>query len=319
MVRIPFGKYQNIQKFNSKTDINLFLLKSMEKLNDSIYGHNDSKLEILQIISQWISNPNSLGKIIGIQGPMGNGKTTLVKNGITKIIDRPFFFISLGGSCDSSYLNGHSYTYEGATYGKIVDILIRAKIMNPIIYFDELDKVSKTKKGDEIINLLIHLTDPVQNCKFQDKYYSGIDIDISKCFFIFSFNNIKDINPILLDRLKIVKTKGYNLNNKINIANKFIIPNIINELNINKNKIKINNNCIKFIIKNYTNEKGVRNLKKLLYDLYSKLNIILLTNNLSVLKNKIKTLPKIPIQININMIKSFLGDCIDKSYNLIYI
>ena len=119
-------------------------------------------------------------------GPMGNGKTTLVKEGIAKMINRPFEFISLGGATDSCYLDGHSYTYEGSIPGKIVDIVKKAKCMNPVIYFDELDKVSETPKGEEIINLLIHLTDFSQNDHFIDKYYNNIPIDLSKALFIFS-------------------------------------------------------------------------------------------------------------------------------------
>ena len=109
----------------------------------------------------------SQGNVLAIQGPMGNGKTTLVKEGIAKAINRPFAFIALGGASDSSFFDGHSYTYEGSHWGRIVDILIESKCMNPIIYFDELDKISESK-GDEIIRLLTHLTDPSQNTLFQD-------------------------------------------------------------------------------------------------------------------------------------------------------
>ena len=98
-------------------------------------------------------------------------KTTLVKKGISKILNRPFEFIALGGATDSSFLEGHSYTYEGSTWGHIVEILLRSKCMNPVIYFDELDKVSDTPKGEEIIGILTHLTDTAQNTQFHDKYF----------------------------------------------------------------------------------------------------------------------------------------------------
>ena len=114
---------------------------------------------------------------------MGNGKTTLVKEGIAKALHRPFAFIALGGASDSAFFDGHSYTYEGSHWGRIIQILQDSKYMNPIIYFDELDKVSKTSKGEEIINLLIHMTDQSQNKGFQDKYYAGIPIDLSKVIF----------------------------------------------------------------------------------------------------------------------------------------
>ena len=140
------------------------------------------------MLGELITNPKAIGCAIAIQGPMGTGKTTLVKEGISKILNRPFAFIALGGATDSSFLEGHGYTYEGSTWGKIVQILIDSKCMNPVIYFDELDKVSETPKGDEIINILMHITDSTQNSHFNDKYFGGIDFDLSKAIIIFSFN-----------------------------------------------------------------------------------------------------------------------------------
>ena len=132
------------------------------------------------------SGSNSGGNVLAIQGPMGNGKTTtLIKEGISKSLNRPFAFIALGGASDSSFFDGHCYTYEGARWGRIVDILHKCKCMNPIICFDELDKVSDTSKGDEIINMLIHMTDSSQNKEFHDNYFPGVDIDLSKVLFFF--------------------------------------------------------------------------------------------------------------------------------------
>ena len=140
-----------------------FLIDTNKILNDAIYGHTSAKNHILQVISKWIKNPQSGGNILAIQGPMGNGKTTLVKEGIAKMIGRPFTFISLGGATDSCFLDGHSYTYEGSSWGQIVEILLKSKCMNPVIYFDELDKISGTHKGEEIWHVLTHLTDSTQN------------------------------------------------------------------------------------------------------------------------------------------------------------
>ena len=282
LIKIPFSKYIKLP-INDNSDINdkkYFLKDTYNTLNKAIYGHEDAKSHILQVLGKWIKNPNSTGNILALQGPMGNGKTTLVKEGIAKAINRPFAFIALGGASDSSYFNGHNYTYEGSHWGRIIDILIKSKCMNPIIYFDELDKVSDTYKGQEIIHLLTHLTDHSQNDKYQDNYFSGIDIDLSKVLFIFSFNDEKLIDPILKDRMYVIKTKGFNVEDKIQISNKYLLPQLLETFKFD-NKINITENIIKYIIDNYTNnEKGVRNLKRCFETIISKVNMYeILYNN----------------------------------------
>ena len=165
------------------------------------------------------------GNVFGIYGPPGIGKTTIIKDGLSKVLNRPFSFISLGGATDSSFLDGHSYTYEGSTWGKIVQILVDSKCMNPVIYFDELDKISDTPKGEEITGILTHLTDTTQNSQFHDKYFSEVSFDLSKCLFIFSYNDESKVNPILRDRMYRIQTKGYENKDKLIIArNKDELP-----------------------------------------------------------------------------------------------
>jgi ATP-dependent Lon protease len=200
--------------------------------------------------------------------------TSLVKEGISKILNREFAFVPLGGATDSSYLEGHSYTYEGSTWGKIVDILIHSKSMNPIIYFDELDKISETPKGEEIIGILTHLTDTTQNSQFHDKYFAEIDFDLSKCLFIFSYNDPLKVNPILLDRMYKIKTSGYQVKDKIVIAQQYLIPKIRYEVNFKEGDIIILDATLTYIIDNYTDkEDGVRNLKRCIEIIYKKLNL----------------------------------------------
>ena len=200
--------------------------------------------------------------------------TSLVKDGISKILNREFAFIPLGGATDSSYLEGHSYTYEGSTWGKIVDILIRSKSMNPVIYFDELDKISETPKGEEIIGILTHLTDTSQNSQFHDKYFAEIDFDLSKCLFIFSYNDPMKVNPILMDRMYKIKTSSYSGKEKIVIANQYLIPKIRYEVNFKEGDIVIPDATLNYVIENYTDKEcGVRNLKRCIEIIYKKLNL----------------------------------------------
>jgi ATP-dependent Lon protease len=251
-----------------------FMENAKKFLDSAVFGLNDAKLQIMQMVGQWISNPDAIGTAIAIKGPMGTGKTTLVKDGISKILNREFAFIALGGATDSSFLEGHSYTYEGSTWGKIVDILLRCKSMNPVIYFDELDKVSETPKGEEIIGILTHLTDTSQNSKFHDKYFSEIDFDLSKCLFIFSYNDESKVNPILRDRMYKINTSGYKDDEKSIIATDYLLPHIREQVNILDEQIKIPKETIDYIIQRFTDdEKGVRNLKRCLEIVYTKLNL----------------------------------------------
>jgi len=275
LIKIPFQKYTNLPIDNNSniTDKKLFLKNTNDILNKAIYGHKEAKSHILQVVSKWIKNPQSSGNILALQGPMGNGKTTLVKEGIAKAINRPFAFITLGGASDSSFFDGHNFTYEGSRWGRIVEILIESKCMNPIFYFDELDKVSETQKGDEIIHLLTHLTDSSQNDRFQDNYFSGINLDLSKALFIFSFNDESKINRILKDRMYVINTKGFNTSDKIHITYDYLLPELLNTYKYHNN-ISFDKNIIEYIIENYTfKEEGVRNLKRCLETIISKVNM----------------------------------------------
>jgi len=283
-----------------------------EILNDSVYGINDAKMQIMQIVGQWISNPKSMGNAIGLKGPMGTGKTTLIKNGVSKMLERDFAFITLGGANDGSFLEGHSYTYEGSSYGKIVDILIQCKSNNPIIFFDELDKVSESSKGDEIIGILTHLIDSTQNNEFHDKYFSEINFNLSNCLFIFSYNDESKINPILKDRMYTIETKGYSVKDKIIIAKNFIIPSIEKEMCLKTGDVVLSETAIQYIIEKFTNpEQGVRNLKRNIEIIYSKINLYrFLKPNTTLFDNKIIDI-KFPYVLTDTIINDLLPKIIE--------
>lgn len=261
---LPIQKYSQlpITFKNPINEIQSFMNDTKHILDDTVYGHQEAKNQILRIIAQWISNPNSHGHCIGIQGPAGIGKTTLVKEGIAKALKMPFGFIPLGGASDGSFLDGHSFTYEGSTYGKIAELLIRTQCMNPILFFDELDKVSTTNKGEEIIGILTHLTDSSQNEKFNDKYFGEIDLNLSRALIVFSYNDESLINPILKDRLITIHVKGYSCDDKYIIATQHLLPSILKNYGFQQNDIVFSKESIHHIIQMVPEEEGVRNLKR---------------------------------------------------------
>jgi ATP-dependent Lon protease len=262
---------------NTMTDINNIL-------DESIYSHSHAKNQIMKIIGQWMNGEQS-GYCFGFEGSPGIGKTSLAKKGIANCLkdengnSRPFTFIALGGSCNGSTLEGHGYTYVNSTWGRIVDILMESKCMNPIIYIDELDKVSKTETGKEIIGIFTHLIDQTQNDSFQDKYFSGIDIDLSKALFIFSYNDPEQIDKILLDRIHRVKFDNLSIDDKMVIVRKYILPEINKKMGF-ENIVEISDEMIEYIIDSYTVEPGVRKLKEILFDLYGEINLHILRSNI---------------------------------------
>ena len=275
-MRIPFAKQQTlpISMSDGQEACHSFMENAKTILDSAVYGMNDAKMQIMQMLGQLIINPDSIGTAIAIHGPMGTGKTSIVKEGISKILNRPFAFIALGGATDSSFLEGHSYTYEGSTWGKIVQILIDSKCMNPVIYFDELDKISDTPKGEEIAGILTHLTDTSQNSEFHDKYFTEVNFDLSKCLFIFSYNDESKVNPILRDRMYRIKTTGYDKKQKTAICNSYLLPKIREQVKFADSDIIIPDESLQYIMETHCNgEDGVRNMKRCLEIIHTKINL----------------------------------------------
>ena len=280
-------------------EINSYMTNVKTTLDKAVHGHDKAKKQIERIIGQWINGKQD-GYCFGFEGPPGCGKTTLAKKGLADClkddlgISRPFAMIQMGGDANGSSLHGHNYTYVGSTWGSIVQILIDKKCMNPIIFIDEIDKISKTEHGKEIIGILTHLLDPSQNDCFQDKYFSGIDLDLSKALFILSYNDVEAIDKILLDRVHRVKFKGLTLEEKLVISNTHILPEVYEKMGL-EGMISFSKDVLKFIIDEYTLEPGVRKLKEILFEIVGEIN-------LDILKN-FDTQYEIPINISIEDIK----------------
>ena len=247
-------------------------------LDSAVHGHFQAKRQIERIVGQWISG-ESTGYCFGFEGPPGVGKTSLAKYGLANCLknengeSRPFAFIAMGGSSNGSTLEGHNYTYVGSMWGKIVDILMDKKCMNPIIFIDELDKISNTDHGREIVGILTHLIDSTQNDCFQDKYFNGIDLDLSKALFIFSYNDPGAVDKILLDRIHRIKFKHITLDEKLVICKNYLLPELYKKMGLENGVVELSEDNLKFIIEKYTCEPGVRKLKELLFEIIGDINL----------------------------------------------
>lgn len=254
-------------------------------LDNAVYGLDSAKIQIKRIFAQWMTGKTK-GYVLGLEGPPGTGKTTLAKRGISECLlgendeYRPFIFMAMGGSSNGSTLEGHNYTYVGSQWGKIVDSLIEAKCMNPIIYIDELDKISKTEHGKEITGILTHITDGSQNEEFSEKYFAGIKFDISKCLIIFSYNNPDNIDKILLNRIQRIQIPALSKYDKLVVSKKHILPEIYSDIGILPEYIIWEDDVLFFIIHTYTYEAGARKVKEILYDIIRQINLDYLNNKL---------------------------------------
>ena len=314
-IKIPFNKYNNLPiTFADGIDqCHDFMANAKNILDSVVYGLDDAKIQIMQLIGLWLVNPNAVGSAIAIKGPMGTGKTTLIKEGISKILNRPFALIALGGCGDSGFLDGHDYTYEGSKYGKIIDILIQTGCMNPIILFDELDKISDSPKGEEITGVLTHLTDTTQNSNFSDKYMSEISLDMSKALYIFSYNDESRVNTILKDRLYKIETKGYKTKDKLIICKDYLIPKILEQAKFDISDVVFQDDVLEYIINDFTEkESGVRNLKRCLEIIYTKLNLYrLMKPDINLFESSLNIKEKITFPITLK--RELIDKLINKS------
>lgn len=327
--KIPFDTYMKlpicINDGNAK--IQKFLLQSFTILKETIYGQNEAKNKIMQILAQWISNPNSQGQVIALEGPAGVGKTSLIKNGVSQVLQRPFCFYALGGAYDASLLEGHSITYEGSTWGRMCEMLMESRVMNPIIFFDELDKISMSDKGNDINGLMIHLTDPTQNSIYQDKYFSGIQLDFSKAIFFFSYNDASQVNKILKDRLTVIKFHGYSIYEKIEIIQKYLLEDLLENVGLEKKDVIIKDDVIFHILETYcNNEEGMRDSKRVIEELLLRINLLKLlqTNGNNSRKNNMNkkleidyTIPNLefPLDLSIEHVSNLLKNYHKKGIN----
>lgn len=276
----PWKTFYNVNDKIQNVGILNFINTLKLRLNNEIHGMDSIKNEIINVVCKFITNPHSNRNNIALYGPAGVGKSKFIKI-LSDILELPMKTISLGGIKDSSFFLGHGYVYVESGPGKILQNVIDSKISNPILYFDELDKVSETDNGKDIFSFLCYLTDPTQNTHFTDHYFYGMHFDLSKIFYVFTFNNIDKIDKILLDRLNIIKIDCPLDNDIIDIIEKHCIPEIIKNIGI-KNKIVFGKDNIQFII-NYCKNSFDKSITSGIREYYRIIEKIILELNKTML------------------------------------
>ena len=255
---IPWGKY-------SKESIDV--IKAREILNKEHYGLDDVKDRIIEYLAVKQLSKSQKGPILCLVGPPGVGKTSIARS-IAHAMNRKYTRISLGGMKDESEIRGHRRTYVGAIPGRITYALKDAKTMNPLVLFDEIDKISSSYKGDPS-DALLEILDSEQNKDFRDTYLE-LPLNLSKVMFIATANTLETIPRPLLDRMEVIEVSGYTYEEKFNIAKEHLLPKIFKDLDIPMDNITIEDDSIRAVIEGYTRESGVRGLERKLTSLIRK-------------------------------------------------
>ena len=311
LLSIPFNK-------NVETDIDLKRIR--ETLDKRLSFLEKPKDQIINIVTQMKRNPDFTINAIGIYGVRGTGKSSIVKS-ISEALGRPYRTVSLGGESDSSSLTGHNFTYVGSCPGRIIEILRETKCTNPIILFDELDKVSETNHGKEIIGNLIHLTDTTTNNKYNyDKYFAGLEFDLSKVLFIFTYNDATKVDRILADRLFKIKVENYTSKEKLAITTTHLIPTVLKEYNLyneSESILSFSEDTINYLVDKSKRDEGMRDIKRKIEIIISRINTLLLTNpDDNIVKLKYKNLydhyrpEKLPIVIQKDHVDILLAESV---------
>lgn len=310
VINIPFNISKEIT-INTDTNITSYI---RAKLDEELYGMNNIKEEIIMFVRQKLRNPTSTNLSLTLAGPPGVGKTKIIRT-LSKILNIPFEHISMGGVDDVSYLCGELYVYEGSKPGKLLSTACKLGCNNGIIFFDEIDKIDNSNKGSKVSNKMIHVTDFTQNDVYADNYCSEINFGLNKFWYIFSLNDIENVNPVLKNRMHVINVPGYNTKEKCTIAKKHIIPKTLERYNLKPNDIIMTNEILSFIVNKTNDGKGIRELERLIELIYRKLDVLceMYNNNTDIeMSFKIKDF-KLPHTLTTMDIKTLTIDYKEKN------
>jgi ATP-dependent Lon protease len=322
LLSIPFGVYNDIPvKITSEeSELRQYIKQVRTTLDNKLSFLEKPKDQIINIITQMIRNPSASINSIGLHGGPGLGKTSIATS-IAEALGRQLRSISLGGESDASTLTGHNFTYIGSGAGRFIEILRESKTMNPVVLIDEIDKISTTQHGKEIIGTLIHLTDSTSNNKYNyDRYFSGVEFDLSKVLFIFTYNDPDKVDPILADRLYKIKVENYTTKEKLNITNTHIIKNELDKFNFDNTQLTFTEEAVNYLVNKSSSDQGMRDIKTKFKIIMSRINTLLLTEETDCIVNlKYKQLypfyKKLPVVVPKEHIDILLDESIDGGTN----
>uniref|UniRef100_A0A3Q3GRR9 Lon protease homolog n=1 Tax=Labrus bergylta TaxID=56723 RepID=A0A3Q3GRR9_9LABR len=245
--------------WGTNSEENLLLDTAKEVLEEDHYGMDDVKKRILEFIAVSQLRGSTQGKILCFYGPPGVGKTSIARS-IARALNRQYFRFSVGGMTDVAEIKGHRRTYVGAMPGKIIQCLKKTKTENPLVLIDEVDKIGRGYQGDPS-SALLELLDPEQNANFLD-HYLDVPVDLSKVLFICTANVLDTIPEPLRDRMEMINVSGYVAQEKLAIAERYLVPQLRSQCGLTEEKASISSDALGLLIRQYCRESGVRNLQK---------------------------------------------------------